>query len=248
MPTNFTIRTEHFEGPLELLLGMIEKRKLFINDFSLAQIADDYISYINQTENFPLQDISNFILIASTLVLIKSKSLLPSLELTDEEEASIEDLETRLKEYKLIKFLSSHVKEKFGMNIIFESPSIQVEPIFHPDKTISQNSLSHALEEVIARFPKKEKKENPKASIKKVISLEEMINNLTERIKSNLKMTFRDFSKGVSEGVNKSDKVNTIVGFLAVLELFKGGIINLRQSDNFADIHIESQDVGVPRY
>jgi len=242
--SNFVIKTEHFEGPLELLLSMIEKRKLFINDFSLAQIADDYVGYINKAGEFPLRDISNFIVIASTLILIKSKSLLPNLELTSEEEESIEDLERRLKEYKLIKSLSYHIKERFGMNIIFSSPSIQAKPVFHPDETITKKSLLEALEETINRFPKKEKKENPKASIKKVISLEEMINDLTGRIKSNLKMTFKDFSKNVSKG----EKVNTIVGFLAVLELFKGGIINLTQDKNFSDIHIENQDVGLPRY
>jgi len=242
--TDFVIKTEHFEGPLELLLSLIEKRKLFINDFSLAQIADDYISFINNSNNFPLKDVSNFIVLASILLLIKSKSLLPNLELTSEEEESIDDLERRLKEYKIIKSLSTHIQKRFGSNIIFSSSAMQATPVFTPDKTITKNSLKDSLFEVIARFPEKEKRENPKASIKKVISLEEMIDSLTERIKSNLKITFKDFSKSV----NKGEKINTIVGFLAVLELFKGGLVNLSQNENFSDIHIESHNISTPRY
>ena len=241
---DFTIKTEHFEGPLELLLGMVEKRKLFINDFSLAQIADDYITFINKLENFPLRDITDFIVIASTLILIKSKSLLPNLELTLEEEEDIVDLEKRLKEYKLIKSLTKHIQERFGRNVIFNSPGVNREPIFAPDKTISKESLLTAVTETIKRFPIVEKKENPKASIKKVISLEEMIDDLTVRIKSSLRLTFKEFAGTSSKG----EKVNLIVGFLAILELFKGGLVNLSQHENFSDIHIESHDVGLPRY
>ena len=74
----YTVKTEAFEGPLELLLNLIEKRKLFISDISLAQVADDYIEYINKQEDFPMASTADFILVASTLVLIKSKSLLPT--------------------------------------------------------------------------------------------------------------------------------------------------------------------------
>jgi segregation and condensation protein A len=242
--TDFTVKTNHFEGPLELLLSFIEKRKLFINDFSLAEIADDYIAHVNNLENFPLKEISNFIVIASTLILIKSKSLLPTLELTSEEEESIEDLERRLKEYKLIKSLSKNIENRFGMNIIFSSPAIQAPPVFTPDDSINKESLLRAVNDVVKSFPKDEKKENPKASIKKVISLEEMVDSLTKRIKSNLKTTFREFSGSVGKG----ERINLIVGFLAMLEMFKGGIVNLSQSENFSDIHIESHDIDVPKY
>ena len=111
-------------------------------------------------------------------------------------------------------------------------------------KKIEYGIHAQYYKDVIERFPKGEVQNNPKASIKKVISLEEMINNLTERIKSNLKITFRDFAGVVSKG----EKVNLIVSFLAVLELFKSGLIGLNQKENFSDIHIESQDIGIPHY
>ena len=102
--TSYKVKTEKFEGPLDLLLNLIEKRKLLINEISLAKISDDYIQFIKDSGNFPMGESANFILIASTLLLIKSRSLLPSLSLSQEEENSIEELEHRLKIYKEIKW------------------------------------------------------------------------------------------------------------------------------------------------
>ena len=100
MESSYNVKTHIFEGPLDTLLSLIEKRKLFINDISLAQVADDYISYVRSLTDFPLADSAHFVLIASTLVLIKSKSLLPNLSLTEEEQSNIDDLEDRLKHYQ----------------------------------------------------------------------------------------------------------------------------------------------------
>src|SRR3989344_7391616 len=95
--TEFKIKTEIFEGPLDLLLNLIEKHKVFINDVSLTKVTDDFINYIKSFANLPISHTANFILVASTLLLLKSRSLLPILELSPEEEQSITDLETRLK-------------------------------------------------------------------------------------------------------------------------------------------------------
>ncbi|MDE2172553.1 MAG: segregation/condensation protein A, partial [Patescibacteria group bacterium] len=99
----FTVKTQTFEGPLDLLLDLIEKRKFFISDISLAKVTDDFITHIKQFENMPMGESAHFILVASTLLLIKSKSLLPELALSVEEQGDIRDLETRLKIYKRIK-------------------------------------------------------------------------------------------------------------------------------------------------
>src|SRR5437868_2863344 len=96
---NYSVKTAVFEGPLDLLLDLIEKRKLFVSDVSVSQVTDDFVSYIEGHEQFPLEESAEFIVVASTLMLIKSRSLLPSLPLTDDETASIEDLEARLKLY-----------------------------------------------------------------------------------------------------------------------------------------------------
>ena len=95
--------------------------------------------------------------------------------------------------------------------------------------------------DVIKNFPKKEIL--PKAIVRKVISLEEMITNLTQRITSNLKMSFREFAN-----VSKAEKVNVIVSFLAMLELVKQGVINVAQEQKFDDIKMETVNIGVPKY
>lgn len=104
---------------MDLLLSLIEKRKFSINDVSLAEITDQYVEYLKKLQNFPIEEVTFFIVIASTLMLIKSRSLMPGLELTDEEEQSIEELEERLKLYRRIRQLSLHIKNLFGRNPLF---------------------------------------------------------------------------------------------------------------------------------
>src|ERR1035437_6794426 len=100
LDNSFKIKTEIFEGPLDLLLSLIEKRKLLINDIALSKVADDYIMYLQNQENFPMKDTADFLVIASTLLLIKSRSLLPGMEISEEEQYDINELEARLKIYK----------------------------------------------------------------------------------------------------------------------------------------------------
>jgi len=238
---SFKIKTEVFEGPMDLLLDLIEKRKLLVNDISLAKVADDFISHLQNRESFPIKDASDFLVIASTLLLIKSKSLLPTLNLTEEEKSDIHDLELKLKIYKKIKELSIHVKNNFGKELIFFPNIRKFEPVFSPDPEMNKENFSKAIFEVIKNLPKFEKK--PQVKMAKVMSLEEMIGNLTERVKSHLKMSFKEFS-----GMGKADRVNVIVSFLAMLELVKQGIIEVSQENKFDDIKMETRQVGVPTY
>jgi segregation and condensation protein A len=247
----FYIKTAAFEGPLDLLLTLIEKRKLLINDIALAKVTDDYITHVGQFEQFPISDSANFILIASTLLLIKSKSLLPSLPLTEEEQGSIEDLEFRLKLYKRIKELSIGVQQRFGKQIIFSRQESRIAaPVFSPEPDLKSaenapgqaaTTLLAALREVIKNLPQHEIL--PKAIVRQVISLEEMIESLTVRIKSGLRMSFREFAR-----IGKEEKVNIIVSFLAMLELVKQGVINVAQESRFRDIQMETEQIGVPKY
>ncbi|KKU68048.1 MAG: ScpA/B protein [Parcubacteria group bacterium GW2011_GWA2_47_16] len=237
----FTVKQEHFEGPLDVLLSLIEKRKLFINDISLAKVADDYLAHVKQLENFPIADSANFILIASTLVLIKSKSLLPNLELTSDEQGDIADLERRLKIYQRIKELSVGVKSLFGRKVMFALEPRKVEPIFSPDDSMTVTAFLESVKNVLQSLPKKELL--PKAVVAKVMSLEDMITHLTERVTENLSMSFREFSKGHNE-----NKVHVIVSFLAMLELVKQGIISVTQENHGEDIVMETEGLGTPHY
>lgn len=237
----FTVKHEQFEGPLDLLLDLIEKRKLFVNDVSLAKVADDYIAYVQNTGEFPVADSAHFILVASTLLLIKSKSLLPTLNLTVEEQASIHDLEARLKIYERMRDLAQKIKPLFGQNIMHPRGDRKQEPVFSPDADMTVLNLFSAAGRVLSNLPKKEFL--PKVVVDKVISLEVMIESLTKRVSESLRMSFREFSSA-----HKAEKVNVIVSFLAMLELVKQGVIDVTQEKHFDDIHMATEQIGTPRY
>lgn len=238
---NYKIRTEVFEGPLDLLLQLIEKRKLHISDVSLGEITDDYLSFIERGERFPMDSVANFTVVASTLVLIKSRSLLPTLILTEDEEESTRDLEARLKEYKKFKELSVFVQENFGKRSMYQrKQSHKIVPIFSPTPEMTREGIFEAIKSVIKSLPKKEA--IPQVVIKKIVSLEDMVESLTERVTTALSLSFKDFSK------SKAVKIEVVVSFLAMLELVKRGVINVKQSDHFDDIYMETKETGVPQY
>jgi segregation and condensation protein A len=241
-PRSFSIKTETFEGPLDLLLSLIEKRKLLINDVSLAKITDDYIEFIKNSTSYSIKENSHFILIASTLLLIKSKSLLPTLELTAEEQGSIEDLETRLKIYKVIKDSEKNITDIFGINPSFFSEGFSYQtPVFAPPRELNLQLIQAILDGILKNLPKKETL--PKTVVKKIISLEETIGHLTTRIQQNISMSFKEFAK-----FGKEEKVNIVVSFLAMLELVKQGIIETRQANHFEDIEIQTKTINTPNY
>lgn len=226
---------------MELLLNLIEKRKLLINEISLAEVANDFIAYAKGLEKFPVAESANFILVASTLVLIKSRSLLPALELTEEEEGGVAELERRLKIYQRTRQLSRQAGALFGENRIFLPQPPKRISVFSPDNRLKIVFVAGLIREILKNLPKPETL--AKAIVEKVISLEETIENLTKRVNTCLKISFHEFAK-----IGKEKKTNVIVGFLAMLELVKQGIITVTQNENFGDIEMETENLGVPKY
>ena len=242
---SYNVKTGSFEGPLDLLLELVTQRKLFVNDVSLAQVTDDFVRYIEEHDEFPIGESAEFILVASTLMLIKSRSLLPMLKLTDEEEESIHDLEDRLALFQKVKELTVGLRAIFGKRIIFEklAPKNPLV-VFSPDSKTDKENLLTALQRVIDALPQKEIL--PKVIIKKVVSLEEMIEKLAERISKASKVSFKEFH-GSKGKLTYEKKVSIIVGFLAMLELVKRGAIRVTQEDR-GEIEMENESVGVPTY
>ncbi len=238
---SYQIKTAGFEGPFGLLLDLIEKRKLHINDVSLATVTEEYLQHLNKMGGLSPAEISSFVLVASTLLLIKSKSLLPNLDLTSEEEGDIKNLEERLRLYELFTRLGGNIKNNFGKKIIF-APLERKNNIlvFLPDEQITAESMMTFAKDALGAMPKKVFL--PEVEVRKVISIEEMIDNLTERIKKSLKMNFKDLH-GQKEVHTKEEKIVVIVGFLAMLEMIRGGLIDAVQNDSVGDIMIEKLDV-----
>lgn len=232
---SYTVKTPAFEGPFGLLLELIEKKKLFINDVSLASVTEDYLSYMNKLGGLRPFEVSSFVFVASTLILIKSKSLLPGLNLTDEEEGDIKNLEERLRLYELFTKLGNNLKRDFGKKIIFAPlPRKNDLLVFLPDDQISSSSMMTFAKNVLGSMPKKVFL--PEVEVRKVISIEEMIDNLAERIKNSIKMNFRDFA---GKSGTREEKVFLIVGFLAMLEMVRNGILDAVQEGDKSDIIIE---------
>ncbi len=236
-----TVKTPVYEGPLDLLLELIEKRKLLINDISLAAVTDEYIAKINSMDEVPMGETAEFIALAATLLLIKSRSLLPTLELSDEETQDIKELEYRLAVYQIIKESARELVKNFRLPMLHESDGVEPDPLFHPDETITIANIAAAAHNLIAGFP--QPTVLPKVAVKKVISLEEMIESLAKRVTTAMRLSFKEFS-----GMGKAHKPDVIVSFLALLELVKQGIIKATQENKHGDITLESDAVSTPSY
>ena len=228
MQRSFTVKTGEFEGPLELLLTLVEERKMLVNDISLASVADDFLAYIKNHESFPLGTAAHFILVAATLLLLKSRSLLPVLTLSDDEEGDIRDLEFRLRLYQEFRSIARALSGQ-KMHMYSGGGATITDPIFAPSGDLSPDSIKEAIERVLQNAP--EFFFIPETAVQKVISLEEMILRLSERIEKALTISFKDFS-----GSHAKDRQELVVGFLAMLELIKRGILLAKQEASFGDI------------
>ena len=237
----YVVKTHAFEGPLHLLLDLIEKRKLLINDISLTSVADDFLSHIRELPELPLDETAEFISLAATLLLIKSRSLLPLLTLSEEEKEDVATLEKRLAMLSLMRKNSALLSQQFAVKPLYSTGDRIQEPVFAPDKYTSVDHLRASLEAVFMAFPKVI--ELPKAIVRKVLSLEDMIMRLTERITREISISFKQFAGG-----GKAEKGDVIVSFLALLELVKQGIIKATQEADFEDITLESESVSTPSY
>lgn len=238
----YKVKTDVFEGPFGLLLDLVEKRKLFINDVSLADVTEDFLQYMNNLGGLTPTEITSFVLVASTLILIKSKSLLPNLALTDEETGDIKNLEERLRLYKIFISLGGNVKNNFGKRMIFEPLERKNEVlVFLPDEHITKDSMMIFARGVLGGMPKKVFL--PEVEVRKVISIEEVIDNLTLRIEYAMQLSFSEFAnKKSGRPHTRAEKVHVIVSFLAMLELVRNGILDAVQNNHAEDILISKQE------
>ncbi len=232
------VKTPVYEGPLDLLLELIEKRKLLINDISLATVTDEYIAKVNSMEQMPVGETAEFIALAATLLLIKSRSLLPTLELSDEESQDIKELEYRLGLYQILKEAARGLNSQLREPYLFEGVAVEPEPLFIPDTAVTSASLRDAAQTLINGFPTT--LALPRVAVKKIMSMEEMIVRMSARINTAFRMSFKEFS-GRERG-------EVIVGFLALLELVKQGMIRATQQEEHGDITMESGSVGIPSF
>ena len=238
---NFHINTEAYKGPFDLVLDLIEERKLLVNDLALASITENFIQHVRGQEAFPVEETANFIQIAATLLLIKSKSLIPDLELSEDENADVEDLKRRLAAYEKAREAARELARIFGKTVMMPAGERPPEASFAPSRDLSAQVLAEALARVLSAREVIE--ELPAARIKPLVTIEEMMDRLAKRVQSVMTLSFKEFSKSTKE------KVEVIVSFLALLELVKRDIVAAEQYDTYGDIRIShTAFASVPRY
>jgi segregation and condensation protein A len=228
----YHILLPQFEGPLELLLALIEKQKLDITRVSLAQVADQYVRYIAEESVISLENLAWFLVIASRLLLIKSKALLPTLLFDDAEEEEMVELEQSLAEYKKFKDAAMVLRGMFdARQMLFAREGSMPSGIFYPPKDIVPEDLAASfewvLDEIVAEQPL------PQKVVEERVSLEERMVALEGMLRRRIETSFADIV------ATAENKVEVVVSFLAMLELVKQRVIRVEQLDAlFSDIQL----------
>jgi segregation and condensation protein A len=237
----FTLETEVFTGPIDLLLHLIEKRKLAINDISLSEVTHEFLQYVAELNTHEhLSDRIHFVHTASTLALIKTKSLLPGIHLEEEEEHDIAQLKKRLALYRLIQHQSKVLKDAISTKRTFVTANdAPVAVSFKPHESISMQSLRESLSSAINEVPEplSRKKE---AQMSLAIHIEEVMDRLVSRLEYAPTINFQEH---LQEGRRKhtgarEHKVYTVVSFLALLELVRNHGLSVQQELLFDDIRV----------
>jgi segregation and condensation protein A len=238
----FEVKTEQFSGPLDKLLELIEGKKLEIAEVSLAAVTVEFLEYLKTLgEDAPPGILADFLVVAAQLVLIKSKALLPQLELTEEEERDIKDLEGRLALYRLFAArggpASGHIAAFWNEQpVSFSKPlfaALKEGAFFYPPSGMGAEQLIAALSPLIAVLGALT---HEKGRIKTaIITLEEKIKELVARLRETARHSFRNLSAN-------RPRTEVVAMFLAILHLFKEKIVEVEQERQFGDIIINKNE------
>ncbi len=239
---DFIVKTSAYEGPFELILELIEKRKLLVNEISLTSITNDFVMHVRAQKTFPLEETTHFIAIAATLILIKSKSLIPQFTLSPEEENDVGELKIRLQQYQRVKDATRELGARFARTPLFARNTTIKEVLFSPGSDCTPTILAGTLFTLLSQRDNKPE-QLPQTRVQKTASLEETISILSQRVRTAMDISFREFS-----GFAKKDKINVVVSFLALLELVKQGTVGVAQYDRHGDIRITDIRPATPRY
>ena len=239
----YQVKLDKFSGPLEKLLELIEEKQLEITLINLGKVTGDFLDYLkNLDENSKHPSVlADFVVVASKLLLIKSKAILPTLELSEEEEADIGDLEARLKIYKEFsakgraadgeKNASGFINElwrkrqsAYGRELFMNLPAV-----FYPSQNLTLESLEQKIfsliQELKGLIPERQ-------TVKKIVmTVEQKVKELLERFKENAAHSFQKLSQD-------KPKLEIIMMFLAILHLIRDRIIKSDQPEKFSDITI----------
>ncbi len=229
----------YYQGPLEKLLELIEARKLEVTQVSLAEVTTDFLAYLEKLQSgaggngAPPAVLADFLSVASKLLLIKSKALLPSLELSEEEASDIKNLEARIALYRELKRTQVYIRTGWSdAPVMFTREFLTAtEPLFYPPRGLTTVDLERSVARVVAEV---ERFWKPTVSIRaEMVNLKVMIEEVVDRLAKGA-FPMRDLQGRRSRG-------ELVLLFLAVLHLIKQQLVDASQSAHFADITVTSR-------
>ena len=237
------IKINNFQGPLDLLCHLIDKNKMDIYDINLSEITDQYINYLKEQESLNLEIASEFLVMASTLLYLKSKKLLPKQE-EEEEEVTEEELIRRIIEYKKFKEISKVLKENYleyskriyKMQENIELPKKKLEKDY--DKTVIPNIYKNIVERNRVKLNQNAK------NIEKIALVENytVASKVKEMFKILVKQKRFVFNKIFS--ISKRNKQEVVTAFSGLLELSRRNKVETTQTELFGDITVEKMQKG----
>lgn len=248
---DMTIKLQVFEGPLDLLLHLLEKNKVNIYDIPIVEITNQYMEYIAEMKRQDLNIVSEFLVMAATLIDIKSRMLLPAPEKEEEEEGDPRaELVQQLLEYKMYKCMAYELRDRQidAERVLFKEPTIPPEVAEYEEpidvqELVSDVTLAKLNEIFKSIMRKQEDKIDPVRSKfgkieKEEVSLADKMAYLENYCMTHSRFSFRNLLE------TQASKMEVIVTFLAILELMKIGKIFISQDHTFDDIRIQSKIVA----
>src|SRR3989338_9022211 len=230
------IKTAQFEGPLDLLLQLIQEQRMDISTVALAGVTEQFLSYVKNLQNKNPVNLADFLIIAAQLLVIKSKSLLPNLELGIEDEEAAFDLTAQLLTYKKFKEVA-----KFLRRLDFKHKQSWTRDVdfldkitFVPDPDADIQALANSLRTLAAEL--KDIVRLPQQVMKEIVSISDKIAHIQKLISEKIETSLSSLLK------EARTKTEVIVTFLALLELTKQKVLTIEQSEAFADIMIKKRE------
>lgn len=226
----YQIKSEQFEGPLDLLLQLIEGEKLDITSISLSKITDQYVARLREIEEKRPEDFADFLYIAARLLYLKSRTLLPYLHAEEEEAIPLElQLKIYREFYEASKKINSIILKK-KISYFREKPA-PIKGLFIPPKNVSVKKLAKIFSDILNFL---EPIVNiPRAALKRVVSIKEKIGQIIKMVETSLTVGFKDIIK------SSKSKTEIVVGFLAMLQLVKDQVIDVEQKKLFDEITLK---------
>ncbi len=228
------VKVQQFEGPLDLLLQLIEEQKLDITQLSLATVTEQFLVVLQQVgDQLSASDLADFLTIAARLLLIKSRALLPYLQPPDADDGK--DLEQQLKLYREFFLASQQVNRMLHrrrFSFARERLLLSKEPqAFAPPPNLTAGRLATIFVEVVAALPPQ--LPTSRGVISKTVSIHEKIKQLRDLIWRETRLRFSQLLGG------SQDRMEVIISFLAILELMKQRTVTVQQEEMFQEIVIE---------